>query len=476
MSTDPARALKALESSILFAPDFPRRVSFTHEEYLALARARNEEKVFDAGIMAIRRARDVVRPLQECVQLLGEAHWEPAIPVLVRLWAECALTPVRIAVGRALFEFGTPETMAALVTQLEDHDYFGRYMALMAVFAQGSGAAYDYLDRRFGIVEGKHWVLKDVFGFLDGSGPGPEPSENERDPRWLIACARLRRHPLLGSSARRVLLAAEVTERQQALAGAREAERSAPPPRIRREGSLLQRYQGGEHEAVWREIRAYGSIAGELREEVLEVAECAMQTVARNTGRVTQRLRDLGWKPLYGELHTLPQAGDAADFEDLAAVSEGPIPPTLLAFWQVVGGINWVWDYEQEGMPNPGFDLPLQEQDALCVDPPSSIAPCLKEWRERNSELERDLRDPVQIHLAPDFLHKANISGGMPYGIELPFEGADPELVGEAHGLPFLDYLRLAFRWAGFPGLERHAQLPEVRDFVLRMGRDLEPF
>jgi hypothetical protein len=73
-------------------------------------------------------------------------------------------------------------------------------------------------------------------------------------------------------------------------------------------------------------------------------------------------------------------------------------------------------------------------------------------------------------------LHKANISGGGPYCIEVPFLGADPLFSDERHGLPFLDYLRLAFHWAGFPGLDRHSARRDVQAFVRSFGKDLIPF
>jgi hypothetical protein len=83
---------------------------------------------------------------------------------------------------------------------------------------------------------------------------------------------------------------------------------------------------------------------------------------------------------------------------------------------------------------------------------------------------------PFRIDLAPDYLDKANISGGGPYCIEVPFLGADPLVAGERHGLPFVDYLRVAFRWAGFPGLDRHWARRDVQDFVTRFGKALIPF
>ena len=60
--------------------------------------------------------------------------------------------------------------------------------------------------------------------------------------------------------------------------------------------------------------------------------------------------------------------------------------------------------------------------------------------------------------LAPDDLHKDNVSGGDPYGLELPNPSADFPLMYERHNSLFVPYLRLAIlRWGGFPGLEGRA-------------------
>ena len=46
----------------------------------------------------------------------------------------------------------------------------------------------------------------------------------------------------------------------------------------------------------------------------------------------------------------------------------------------------------------------------------------------------------------------------------------------QMHGLLFVEYLRLAFRWAGFPPLGVHVGRANVREFVATMTKDLEPF
>ena len=58
------------------------------------------------------------------------------------------------------------------------------------------------------------------------------------------------------------------------------------------------------------------------------------------------------------------------------------------------------------------------------------------------------------VTIAPDDLHKADTSGGDPYQVAVPDLGADGKLLNERHRLFFVDYLRLCFRFGGFPGYE----------------------
>jgi hypothetical protein len=47
------------------------------------------------------------------------------------------------------------------------------------------------------------------------------------------------------------------------------------------------------------------------------------------------------------------------------------------------------------------------------------------------------------------------------YAITLPNPAADAPLKGEGHGVTFVEYLRIAFRWGGFPGWEQQEKRPE---------------
>jgi hypothetical protein len=47
------------------------------------------------------------------------------------------------------------------------------------------------------------------------------------------------------------------------------------------------------------------------------------------------------------------------------------------------------------------------------------------------------------------------------YGIMLPNPAADAPLKGERHGVTLVEYLRVVFRWGGFPGWDQHEKRPE---------------
>jgi hypothetical protein len=118
----------------------------------------------------------------------------------------------------------------------------------------------------------------------------------------------------------------------------------------------------------------------------------------------------------------------------------------------------------------------LAEADPLWVDSPETALGCLGEWQEQRAEQHPEVVGRLTVDLAPDQLHKANISGGPPYGITVPSAAADAVLENEAHGLPFVAYLRWCFRWGGFPLLEQLPLDPRGQAFLDELRRNLEPF
>ncbi len=469
----PSEALDRLRSSELFAEDYPARGSSP-----------------EAGILAIRRSD--CGPLVEWVRVLGHAKYIPAVPLLVELWNACALVPVRNAAGHALRKIGTRPARAALEALIEEPESV--QLAVHAIFDADPPRAFDRCVHHFepGALQLDRGVTTatailatfcpSMFRFVGGVlvPEWTEPRAPEwflADRRWMKLCIQLRHHELLGPTAKDVLRSNDQNVVRPAL---EEAVATQPPRAITATsngpGDLLTRYQRGAHEAVWRELRAYEAIDGALRAEALAVAQATMVRVARAADQLAERLAQQEWTVIGGALRT---AFEPPDLDAIEGIEQrtGSLPPSLRAFWEVVGSVEFVWDHDRsEEPPSLGVGVPMDTMDPLSIGPARWSSDRFEDWDELNHDVHPELWRPYELDLAPDVLCKTNISGGPPYGVELPFRGADPILQNEAHHLPFVDYLRLCMRWAGFPGLEAHADREDVRAFVETMSKGLEPF
>ena len=168
---------------------------------------------------------------------------------------------------------------------------------------------------------------------------------------------------------------------------------------------------------------------------------------------LVSRLRELGYRFERPD-SVLPGPGpDVQQQIERVETLVGPIPAALAQFYRTVGSVdlagfhpNWV-----------GCEYP----DPLIVEP---IESALEEAREYaalddpKSEYSASESGVFRVPIAPDALHKAHVSGGMWYGVEIPNALADPVVLEEPHGLPFTRHLELSLSWGGFPGL---ADTPE---------------
>jgi hypothetical protein len=237
--------------------------------------------------------------------------------------------------------------------------------------------------------------------------------------------------------------------------------------------NYLERYQNGEFEQVWTELQALGPAVRQEPNLTLarQVASETMQRVRRNCERIVARLSSLGYvfgiypdgsRGYYTEgalvAPSVETTGGIAELEDQV----GPLPLSLVAFWKEVGTVDLV------GMHPTSWPNGL---DPLVVYPPEGVISDLDSW-----EYEGDADGEGQFEggLAPDDLHKDNVSGGDPYGVALPNASADFVLLNERHELFFVPYLRFAIlRWGGFPGLEGRTIHFEPLGALIA---DLEPF
>ena len=272
---------------------------------------------------------------------------------------------------------------------------------------------------------------------------------------------------------------------------------------------LYDRYLAGAHQDVWRELQAQGTSvrSDPLLADALAVAHETMRRVEANVRTLVARLLALGYrfrteagdwqeregrmnaaltfKPrpdeialrsphvrdvlkrleeartqLEGVMETAravprddsihPHEPPPADTGKLLAKLEkkaGALPLSLRAFYEVVGSVDFIGSHPSLAPP----------KSSLCPDP-LVIYP-LEDVLAYLDEIDHD-DDDCRLILAPDDIHKAGQSGGEPYEMAAPDARADGELLNERHELPFVDYLRLAFRFGGFPGYEGHDPVP----------------
>ena len=375
--------LDTLKKSVLFSADFPRRRRRSHAEWAGLGEE-ERARAHEPGLIAIRRVKNA-RDLADAVKQLGKAKHTAAVPLLAELWADCALEPVRNAAGHALRTIGTPEARRALLDLIEDSDHLSVYLAVAAVFDEDSATAFDHLSHYFEpgrVAQPGGAVIPDAVlatfapsSFVAGHNgeltpqwaDSRAPSWLRQDPRWVRLCVALRHDKQLGHAARKVLRYADPDLVGPALeeAQAREGPRVVRPA-TKAAGDLLARYLRGEHGPVWNELRSHEALGGDLLEEARAVAKETMRRVAHGADVLAERLAALGWVPLYGELRTRPRAEDREVMRRIEETTGAPLPVSLRAFWEVVGGINFVWDYERGDAPDLGVDLPMDEMDPLC--------------------------------------------------------------------------------------------------------------
>jgi hypothetical protein len=473
-----AELLEKLRNSAVFRQPLPARIVYSNAEWAALGEEARREPT-RVGVDAIRLIPGHAQ-IEKLVRQLGS--YEPATNDLIQLWQRCPVSPIRHAAGHALRELGTPPARAALIASVDDAtDFLSRNLGVRALFEEGPSSSHQrllpYFDETRVRAPGGATVPNAILSFFCPSAfRGNQPMWNEpRAPSWLSdawlsLCVRLRQHELLGDAARDVLRHADAAAVERALAASPLPPQ--PAPRVGAQGDLLARYQRGEHSEVWKQLRGYGAIDGDLRHEALAVARATMERVRQNVALLASRLAERGWRALSGSLHTPPDPEDVAMMAEVEKRTGAPLPHSLRAFWEIVGGVDFVWDYQSEEAP-ADLGVDVVEADPLCVNPARVVDYLFEEWEDRIEGVRPELRDPYNLDLAPDYLHKADISGGPPYGVELPFLGADPIWVNEEHQLPFVDYLRLCFQWAGFPRLERDAR---AQTFVREFGAGLIAF
>ena len=143
------------------------------------------------------------------------------------------------------------------------------------------------------------------------------------------------------------------------------------------------------------------------------------------------------------------------------AKAAGEMPISLRTWYKVIGGTNLTGSH-------PDISPIGVKSDALFVAPLDFVLDAFRAWEDDEWELGL----PFQVPIAPDSEVKAGASPTTPMiSIALPAPQMDFIIEAGAQQRTFVENLRHAFEWAGFPGYaELPGQPPElVRLLMARM-------
>jgi hypothetical protein len=226
--------------------------------------------------------------------------------------------------------------------------------------------------------------------------------------------------------------------------------------------TYLERYLSGEYVQVWQELALLD--ADELYREplfsdVYGVAQKTMRRVRHNLEALHKRWQFMGMEFEYpDEVLAPPQA----DFSQVVAKFEqefGQMPLSIRAFYEIVGSVNFCGKGNEFHTPSTEY---YEGSDPLWVLNLSYFMYEAEAFDAENYEpYQMELfGDGVIVNFAPDHLHKDNISGGsgpeflIKAGADCAVFYSEYNLNKRSYGdsIAFVDYLRLAIKWAGFPG------------------------
>jgi len=224
--------------------------------------------------------------------------------------------------------------------------------------------------------------------------------------------------------------------------------------------SLSARYDDGERDDVWRELRVLGPRVRES--EYLDDASAVARTMAlrarHNVEVLVERLGEAGFDPQNNDgegrsrpMHVPPGPGAPALASWLSS-TYGPIPLTIDAWIREVGDVWLVGRHPAWPGSDQADPLFVEFEYSLYDEDPRDYY--LGEHDAWLACRDAELDEPFRLDFAPDRLHKGNVSGGPPYGVVVPGPSVDGTIrLEEGAVSTFVPYLNEAFVAGGFPYL-----------------------
>jgi hypothetical protein len=247
--------------------------------------------------------------------------------------------------------------------------------------------------------------------------------------------------------------------------------------------TFYDRYINGQTEQVYQDIYALGQDAF-LPTNLPDIEKVLTETFERaayNLNIIYNELKQLNYlfktDPTYNfekPIHK-PLSDTNILLEQLnsAVKTFGFVPLSLKFFYKIVGGVNFVWDYDtnENFMWNMADPLQIASLDAV-------VETVTDEWWQEDIQqyVEDENFGTAFLDLAADDLHKDNVSGGQPYAIQITNQPSiDGNFLNEPNNTTFVNYLRICFDNCGFPGITRPDIQNNYQGFFDKVKPRLKP-
>ena len=193
--------------------------------------------------------------------------------------------------------------------------------------------------------------------------------------------------------------------------------------------TFYDRYINGQTEKVYQEIYALGqdALLPVYLTDIEKVLTETFQRVSYNLEIIYNELKEINYlfkinpennfeKPLH---KPLPNTEFLIQLLDNAVKPFGYVPLSMKFFYKIVGGVNFVWDYETNE------DFMWEMADPIQIAGLDAVVETVSDeyWAEDIQQYVDDENfGNAFLDLAADDLHKDNVSGGQAYAIQLTKE------------------------------------------------------